>query len=87
MFYNILNNSSQLSYLLQIGINIMGISTTAFQIKTILKFRKQKHNKIRKILIGNNFIFSVSREFRYQTTRGNQKRCILWSQSISFICA
>lgn len=73
-----------MSYLLQIGINIMGISTTAFQVKTIL-IRSENENKIRKVF--NNFIFSVSREFGYQTTRGDQKRCILWSQSISFICA
>lgn len=62
----------------------MGISTTAFQVKTIL-IRSENENKIRKIF--NNFIFSVSREFGYQTTRDDQKRCILWSQSISFICA
>ncbi|XP_028523218.2 uncharacterized protein LOC107999654, partial [Apis cerana] len=41
-FYNILNNSSQLSYLLQIGINIMGISTTAFQLAVNLDTRPQE---------------------------------------------
>nr|XP_033190330.1 uncharacterized protein LOC117156923 [Bombus vancouverensis nearcticus] len=50
-FSNILKESSQASYLIQVGLNMLSISATAVQVKTIFKMITNIKNSFRQIIV------------------------------------